>query len=142
MIGGAVNEDEVRRAVKTITFTGAANLGEIGAVPLFTVTGQVVLEKIVAECTVTLGGATATLALGFTGATAALIAATTATTIAAGTAWTSSTIGTIPIQIPALMKEWMVNANIIGTVAVAAITSGAIRFTAYYRPASADGLVA
>src|SRR3990167_7386280 len=33
------------RASKTIAFTGAANLGAIGNVPLFTVTGEGPLEK-------------------------------------------------------------------------------------------------
>lgn len=138
---GALKEPELKTAIKTITFDGTAGKGAVGAVPIFTVTGQVMLEKIVAECTVDLVGA-GPISLGFTGALAGLIAATVATTIDAGTAWTSVTIGTIPIQIPALMKDWMVNANILATVTVADVTAGAIRFTAFYRPVSVDGLVA
>src|SRR3989304_3840546 len=49
------------RASKTIAFTGAANLGAIGNVPLFTVTGEVVVEKLVPFCTEDLAGATGTL---------------------------------------------------------------------------------
>lgn len=142
MIGGSVKESELRSSIKTITFDGAAGTGAVGNVPIFTTTGEVYIDRIVPFCTVDLAGATATLALGFTGATAALIAATTATVIDAGMVWTSTTPALIPIQTPALMKEWNASDNIIGTVATAGISAGAIRFTAYWRPVSADGLVA
>ena len=78
------------RARKTITFTGAANLGAIGAVPLFTLTGQAIIDRIVARCTTDLAGATATLALGVTGSTSLLIGATTATGIDNGMFWLST----------------------------------------------------
>ena len=74
---------DARVVRKTITFTGAANLGAVGAVPLFTITGKVIVLSISGLCTVNLTEAapTATLALGVTGSTSLFIAATTATGI-------------------------------------------------------------
>jgi hypothetical protein len=126
-------------ATKTMTFTGAAGLGAIGNVPLFTVTGTVLIEKITAVCLTTLVGATATLALGVTGATALLIAATTATTITGNLIWSSATPSTGGVAVPAAMEDTVINANIVGTVATAAITAGVIRFDVVWRPLSANG---
>jgi hypothetical protein len=129
-------------ATKTVTFTGAANLGAVGNVPLFTVTGEVIVEYIVAYSVTTPVGATATLALGVTNSTALFIAATTATNLATGEFWTEATGGgtaNAGIAVPAAMKGILVTSDIVGTVAVAAITGGVIRFDVYWRPLSANG---
>ncbi len=135
----------VYRASKTLTFTGAAGLGAVGAVPLFTVTGEVEIVRIVPFCTVNLGEAApggATLALGVTGSTALLIAATTALDIDANEFWIDLTPDANGIAIPAGLKEIAITDNIIGTVAVAAINAGAIRFDLLWSPISVNGLVA
>ena len=71
------------RTSKTVTFDGASGTGlnEV-AVPIFTVTGEVLIVALVPFCTedlISAGGGT--LALGVTGSTSLLIAATTATVI-------------------------------------------------------------
>lgn len=131
------------RVRKTITFTGAANLGAVGAVPLFTVTGEVLIERIVPICTVNLTEAapTATLALGVTGSTSLFIAATTATAIDAGEFWVSATPTGNGIAVPAALKDIAITDNIIGTVGAQNVDSGAIRIDVYWRPLSSDGNV-
>lgn len=129
------------KASKTIAFTGAANLGAIGNVPLFTVTGEVLINAIVAFCTEDLAGATATLALGVTGATALFIAATTGTDIDLGEFWVDTVPDPNGVALPAAVKEIVITDNIVGTVATAAISDGTIRWDCYWRPLSSDGLV-
>ena len=126
---------------KTITFTGAANLGAQGAVPLFTVTGEVLVERLSAFCTVDLVGATATLALGVTGSTALFVAATTATDIDLGDFWFDTTPDPNGFALPAALKDIAITDYIIGTVGVADITAGAIRLDVLWRPLSADGSI-
>ena len=126
---------------KTITFTGAANLGAIGAVPLFTVTGEVMVAFLVPYCTVLLAGATATLSLGVTGGVADFVAVTTATEIDADEFWTSTTPAANSIALPAALKEILITDDIIGDVLTAAITAGAIELTCYWWPLSTDGKV-
>lgn len=125
---------------KTVTFTGAADLGAQGAVPLFTITGSVVIEKIVGNCTadlVSAGGGS--LALGVTGATTLFIGATTATAIDVGEIWASTTPTAGGIALPAALKDIAINADIIGTVATGDITAGAIDILVVYRQLSSDG---
>lgn len=131
------------QVIKSITFTGAANLGAVGAVPLFTVTGSVEVLTIYPVCTVDLTEAapTATLALGVTGSTSLFVAATTATTIDVGEVWLTTTPTAAGIAIPAACKNIAINANIIGTVAAQAVNGGALTVVVRYRPLSADGLV-
>jgi len=126
---------------KTITFTGAANLGAVGAVPLFTITGEVLVLSIFGICTADLTEAapTATLALGVTGSTALFIGATTATTIDTGEIWVSTTPTAAGIALPAACQNVAIAANIIGTVASQAVDAGAIELTVWYRPLSEDG---
>lgn len=125
-------------ATKTVAFTGAANLGAVGNVPIFTVTGDVLVAVLTAFCTETLVGATATLALGVTGSTSFFIGATTATDIAANDIWVDTTpTETNALAVPAGFKDIFVTDNIVGTVATAAITDGTIRFDCYYMPLSA-----
>lgn len=127
---------------KTITFTGAAGLGAQGAVPLFTVTGSVIVEKIVGVCTADLtSGGAATLALGVTGATTLFIGATTATAIDTGEIWASTTPTAAGIALPSALKDIAINANIIGTVVTADISGGAIDFLVVYRQISTDGAI-
>lgn len=130
------------RAEKLITFTGAAGLGAIGAVPLFTIAGKVIIDRIIGVVETDLVGATATLALGVTGATALLIAATTAVDLDLDELWVSATPNAAGIAIPAGLHDIAIAQNIIGTVATAAITAGAIRLYAWYTPITSNGALA
>ena len=123
---------------KTLTFTGAAGLGAVGAVPLYTVTGEVLIAIIAGRCTVSLASAGGgTLALGVTGATTLFIGATTGTAITTtDNIWASATPNAQGIAAPAALKDIIIDSNIILTVATADITSGAIDFTLYYLPLS------
>lgn len=129
------------RVEKLITFTGAAGLGAQGAVPLFTVTGAVLIDKIMAVCEVDLVGASATLALGVTGATTLFLGATTATDIDADDLWLSTTPNANGIALAAALQNIAIHQNIISTVGTADITAGAIRYVVLYTPISEDGEV-
>ena len=130
-------------ASKTVTFTGAANLGAVGAVPIFTVTGEVIIEKLVPWCTVDLTEAapTATIALGVTGSTSLFIAATTGTVIDVGEFWVDTTSRANGFALPAALKDIVITDNIIGTVAAQAVNGGAIRFDCYWKPLNGGSLV-
>lgn len=132
-----------RRASKTITFTGAADLGAIGNVPILTVTGEVLVLYIEAFSTTAFGGAGATMALGVTGSTSLFIGASTMTGWALEKFWFG--VGSFQangIAVPAAMKDILITDNIVGTVAVANVTSGVGRFDVLWVPLSSDGLVA
>jgi len=132
---------------KSLTFTGAAGLGAVGNVPLFTVTGEVVVLAIVPYTTdsLTVGGQDdPTLALGVTNATALFIAATLATNLLTGEFWTEPTGGGVAnsgIAIPAALKDIAITSNIVGTVVDHNITGGTLRFDVYWRPLSAGASV-
>lgn len=134
--GAAVVPEAV---IKTLTFTGAAGLGAVGNVPLFTVTGTVEILRITPRCTTGLGvNAGATLALGIAGDTARFIAATLAVSIVAGKFWYDAvTVVYDNLPIPDVLKEVTIESNIVGTVAVASVTSGVIEFEVVWRPRSA-----
>lgn len=136
--------NDVLRTSKTVTFTGAANLGEVGAVPIYTVTGEVLVVALIPYCTVNLTEAAptgATLLLGVTGDTDLFIASTAATAIGAGEFWVSATPTANGIAVPAGLKDIVITDNIIGTVGTANVDGGAIRFDLYYAPLSSDGNV-
>lgn len=128
-----------RRSRKTMTYVNGAGTGATGTVALFTVTGAVLIQRIVARCTTSLTGASATITLGVTGNTALFIAATTATGITSALIWTSTSPATGGVAIPALMKDVIVNANISNTVAVANITGGVVVYEVDWLPFSTDG---
>jgi len=134
---------QLQRTSKTITFTGAANLGAVGAVPLFTVTGTVLVVYLVPQCTVDLTEAlaTATLALGVTGSTALFIAATTATAIDATEFWFSTTPTAAGLALPAALKDIPIAAGIIGTVAAQAVNGGTLRLDLWWVPVSSGSLI-
>lgn len=140
-VSGNIAGVYTRKVTKTITFTGAANLGAVGAVPLFTVTGEVWVAGLMPFCTVNLGeaAATATLALGVTGSTALFIAATAALDINADTFWVDTGPDTNGVAVPAALKDIVITDNIIGTVATQNVNAGAIRIDVLWFPLSSDG---
>lgn len=137
----------LRRASASVTFTGAANLGAVGNVPLFTVTGEVLIVYLVPFTVLTLTEAlaTATLALGVTNATGLFIAATNAVNLLTGEFWTEATGGGTAeagIALPAALKEIVVSSNIVGTVGAQAVDGGTLRVDLYWLPLSSGALVA
>ncbi len=124
---------------KAVTFDSGAGTGAIGNVPLFTVTGEVIVAFLVPYCTTLLAGASATLALGVTGSTALFIAATTATDIDADEFWIDTAPDANGVAIPAALKDIAITDNIVGTVATAAISAGVLEVTCYWWPLSDDG---
>lgn len=125
-------------ASKSVTFNSGAGTGAIGAVPWFTISGQVLIVSINGIVTTNLAGATATLALGVTGSTALFIAATTATTLlTTARIWMSATATANGLAVPAACQNIVIEQNIIGTVGTAAISAGVMRLDVLWRPLSA-----
>ena len=124
------------RTSKTVTFDGASGTGlnEV-AVPIFTVTGEVLIVALVPFCTdslISAGGGT--LALGVTGSTSLFIAATTATVIDVNEFWVDTTSRAAGFALPAALKDIVITADLIGTIATADITAGKIRFDVLWIP--------
>lgn len=134
----------MRYASKSLTFDGTANKGAVGAVPIFTVTGEILVGVLVPFCTTLLTEAapTATIALGVTGSTSLFIAATNAVDIDANEFWVDTTPDANGIAAPTALKDVVITDNIIGTVAAQAVSSGVIRFDLWYLPLSSNGGVA
>ena len=139
----------VRRATKTIAFTGAAGLGAVGTVTVFTITGRVYIEPIVCFCTETLeeAGATATIALGVADDTDAFIGQVNATTVALNDWWTAAvslpgavTSGAAAGSGATTSSHWKtVSGNIIITVGAQNVTNGTLIFDCFYTPLTDDG---
>lgn len=127
-------------AEKVITFAGGtANAigdhdGTGDPFTIFTVTGTV-LVKLMGICETDLAGASATLEVGVTGNTAILIAQSTATDIDAGEIWHDATPDA-KVEASTVLTEKVIagGLDIIGTVATANITGGAIRFVCFWYP--------
>lgn len=126
-------------AVKTKTYTGAANLGATGASTLFTVTGMVRV-KLYARCKTSMTGALATDSIGTATTVAGLIALTTMTNLAANENWNDATPDA-SVEADTVSPVKVVNENIIETVATANITGGVIEYNLLWQPVSADGNV-
>lgn len=134
------------------TFTGAANLGAVGAAPVFTTTGAVALDGFWVRCTTTLSDTVdgAEFTIGTTNDPAILYDGTTATgagldldTLVAGL-WVEDPLGDYGSNLaggisraPAAVDE-----NILMTVSGQAITGGVLVFYALYRPLSAGASLA
>lgn len=130
-----------RHATKTITPNGSAGNGAIGAIALFTVTGDIWLAGIAAFCTEDVAGA-GSLALGVTGNPAIFLGATLGTDIDNGFFWHDTSPAEVgAIAAPAAHKDILVTANIIATVSGNTITDGTIRFDVFWFPISPDGNV-
>jgi hypothetical protein len=132
-----------KMVTKTVTFTGAAGFGAVGTVPIFTTTGEVLIDTLVPFCTTLLTEAapTATIALGVVGSTSLLIAATNAVDIDASEFWVDTSPDVNGVVVPAALKGVAITDNIVATVAAQAVNSGVIRFDCYYRSLSPDGVL-
>lgn len=136
-----------RAAVKIVTFTGAAELGEVGAVPLFTVAGGAVLiEHCSARIITTLTDAanTAALSIGTASDTDALVGAQGADNAAAGNILGAATVSEPTIglgqgatgAVNTTQLNKVTTEDIIGTVATEAVTGGVLEVVLCWKPMS------
>lgn len=126
-----------RHSTKTITFTGAADAGAQGNLPIFTVTGRVLVHALAAHTTANAAsGGAATISLGVTGATSLFIAATAYTElVTTKPVWSETTGAAGGIKMPStITRDIIVAANIVGTISAADITGGTIVFDVIYTP--------
>lgn len=136
----------LQRATASVAFDGTAGKGASaggGNVPIFTVTGEVLVVALVPFCTenlVSAGGGT--LALGVTSAPTLFIAATTGTDILINKFWIDTSPDANGVALPAALKDIILTDNIVGTVGTADISDGTIRVDCYWLPLSSDGNVA
>lgn len=131
------------RVRRTVAFTGAASLGAVGTVPLFTVTGAVGF-RLTAICTENLAsGAGATFSVGTAAAVSGIIAVTTAVDIDSGDIWFAAAPATVLDTIANAELEFVIGdgADIQGNVLVDSITDGTIEFNAIWWPLTTTGRV-
>lgn len=143
MLGIAARASRLRETRKAITFDGGAGTGAVGNVPLFTVTGEVLVCFMVPFCTgsLTEAAATATIALGVTGSTALFIAATDAVEIDVNEFWVDTGPDANGIAVPAELKDIVITDNIVGTVAAQNVNGGSLRIDCFWYALSSDGNV-
>ena len=150
-ISSAPAEASVRRARKTVTFTGLAGAGAAGTVALFTTTGRVYIEKMTAYCTVNLteSGATSTISVGTASIVNCLLTAVNAVDLDADEFWVGNqaVLGSITtitggVGNTASSMNKCISQNIIATIAVADVTAGALVFDVWYTPITDNGLLA
>lgn len=133
----SITSNEAGKLASAWTFA-AGTTGATGAHTVFTVTGDV-LVTVWGSCDTDLAGATATVELGTANNTAALIAQTTATDIDDGDIWQNAT-PTLEVG-ATLGNATPINdgADIVLTVATAAVSAGVLNFYLLWRPISDDG---
>lgn len=132
--------------LKTVTFDGNANTGAVGAVPLFTVTGDILVVSLVPICTTDLveNGATAEMSLGVTDIVALFISITEPEDFENNEIWVSNTSDVTAEALPAALQNIIVNGdanNILATITGDTITAGVLNFYLTWRPLSSNGLV-
>jgi len=132
-------------AEKVMTFAGATvnDPGDFDGTgnpaTLFTVKGSVLL-RLLAICTTTLTGASATVEIGTALSTAGLIAQTTGTDIDVNEIWHDNAPDK-SIELSSVLAENIVSDDVIQTVATANVTAGVIKYVALWYPLSSDGEV-
>ena len=104
---------------------------------MFTVTGTVEVS-IIAVCTTTLVGASATLEVGTALSTAGLIAQTTGTDVDVNEIWHDASPDN-SLELTSVVKRYVATQDIILTVATANITAGVVNFVVRWAPISSDG---
>jgi len=129
--------DVGRRATKSITFNGTT-VGGIGVLTLFTVTGEVLIKRIMPFCiTGPTGTATASISLGITVNGVLFAAGTTAINMDTDEWWLSGTPSAGGAALVAAMKEVVTTNDVILTVATDVVSDGSVRFDIDWEPLSA-----
>jgi len=130
---------------KVMTFAGGTTNdpgdhdGTGNPATLFTVTGTVRM-RLLAKCTTSLTGASATVEVGTTLSTAGLIALTTGTDIDVNEIWHDNAPDS-SIELTSVLGEKTVSDDVIQTVKTANVTAGVILYTCIWYPLSENALV-
>ncbi len=104
---------------------------------LFTVSGVVAL-RLLAVCTASLTGATATIEVGTAASPNSLLPTTNGTNIDIGETWLTAGPTAAPALLSDLAEVIISNADIIQSVNVANINAGSIEYYALWAPISPD----
>ena len=137
--GGAA----IRKATKTLTFTGASGFGAASSsATVFTITGEVYIHALIPFCTTGLGEAapTATSSLGTTQQLTRFIGNTNSVDIDANEFWVSTTPTLGSIDLDTAMQGVLISEDEIVVRNLTQNTNaGVIEFTVFWEPVSADG---
>lgn len=125
--------------VKTVTFNGTANNGAVGTIAIFNVTGRVLLTvRHTFAVTSPVQGGGGTISLGTANNVAGLLTAIPAGGLAANR-WWRNTAADNEVSGAAIVDA--VSANIILTVAVAAVSEGQLQFYVEWVPLSTNAVL-
>lgn len=146
--GPAAGDSTIKHERKTITFDGSAGKGAVGTITVFTITGRVLIHRVLAFCTAGLfGGATATLRCGGVLDTDGLFNQISAADLDNNEWWQQATPsrGLVSLdgghdggQISSQVQK-MTDEDIILTVGAAVVSGGAIIFDVWSEPVTDDG---
>lgn len=131
------------RTSKTLVLDGTAGKGlSATSGTLFAVTGDVIIEYLLAICEADCVTVNGTMALGVTSSTSLFVAATDSNVIDAGELWGGTSPPANGFAVPAALKQIWITQDILVTFATANTTSGTITFYVIWRPITAGALVA
>lgn len=136
----------LRAPTRTITFTGAANLGAVGSpITIWTLTGRVHLVELYQFVSTAMASTlnTGTIACGTAASTEDFFAAFTvgAGVMATGD-WFDGSVSVPEIGDGMMHNGKVLNANLIFTIATNPITSGVLVVDGYYMPLTAGASLA
>jgi len=131
-----------KRCNKIVAFTGAAGLGAVGTVALFTVTNAA-LVTVIGVCTedLTEAGATATISVGTAAAPVAIIPQINAVDFDIGEIWLDAAPAVLEAYVTSTSFFIGDGADIILTVGAQNVTDGTADFVCFWTPLTANGLV-
>ena len=146
--GPTASDSTIKHVRKTITFDGSAGSGAVGTITVFTITGRVLIHRVLAFCTAGLfGGASATLRCGGVLDTDGLFDQVIATTVDNNEWWQQANPlrGLVSLdgghdggQISSQVQK-MTDEDVILSVGTQAIAGGTIIFDVWYEPVTDDG---
>ncbi len=146
--GPTASDPTVKHDRKTVTFDGSAGSGAVGTITVFTITGRVLIHRVLAFCTAGLfGGATATLRCGGVLDTDGLFDQVNAADLDNNEWWQQANPlrGLVSLdgghdggQISSQVQK-MTDEDVILTVGAAVISGGTIIFDVWYEPVTDDG---
>lgn len=128
----------------TLEFTGAEGRGEVGSVvPVFDITGAVLIIKIVPVCIEELIeiSPSARVSLGIVGNSELFVESTKVTDIGVGDFWTSSTPSFGGVALPDLMQNIVTGNNVVLNPTMESTIGGALRFHVVWTPLSANARI-
>ena len=136
---------QANRITKSITYAAGTTGANAAATAIFTVTGEILIVRLVPFCATSLeqSAGTPTLELGVVGNTDILLGATTAAAIDSGKFWLDTTPAEVgAFAVPAALKDIAVTADVQCLVGgTNNISAGVIRYDLFWLPLSSDGLV-